>query len=139
MSFHRARKRSVYGLPPPLASGACAATGTAAGPGDGGAGAAAATGAGAGAGALPSSRTIGWSVAGCGAWAPADWALGSTQDPKMATATAAPAAIAAVKRRSVMPALLADELQIVDVDVVVGGRDVDLELDAVDLRRRDVR
>ena len=37
------------------------------------------------------------------------------------------------------PALLADELQVVDEDVVVGGRDVDLELDAVDLRRRDVR
>src|SRR5580704_4387741 len=35
--------------------------------------------------------------------------------------------------------LLAEELQVVDVDVVGGAGDVDLELDAVELRRRDVR
>src|SRR5437763_17160576 len=94
MPFHRAKKRSVYALPPPpLPSGTCAATGDAGGDG-GGAGAATATGGGAGAAALPSSRTIGWPVAGCGAGAPGDCALGSTQDPKMATATAANAAIA---------------------------------------------
>src|SRR5450432_4609584 len=34
--------------------------------------------------------------------------------------------------------LLADELEIVDVDVVVGAGDVHLELDPVDLGRRDL-
>ena len=44
----------------------------------------------------PSSRTIGWSSGGRGVWAGAVWAFGSTQDPKMATAIATEAAIAAV-------------------------------------------
>src|SRR5665213_2294012 len=34
--------------------------------------------------------------------------------------------------------LLAGELEVVDVDVVVGAGDVHLELDPIDLRRRDV-
>src|SRR6266496_203287 len=40
---------------------------------------------------------------------------------------------------SIVSDLLADELQVVDEDVVVRRRNVDLELNAVDLRLRDVR
>src|SRR4029079_14143398 len=57
------------------------------------------------------------------------------------TATATEVAIAAMVRRPItsLRGLLADELQVVDEYVVLGGRNVDLELDAVDLRLRDVR
>src|SRR5262245_19271892 len=150
MSRQSATKRSVYGLPVlPVSEVATVCAGGAAGAGAGaGCGVCAAGGgaAGAAAGALVSSRMIGWSVAGAGVCAPGDCALGSTQAPQMQTATATEVVIAAVMRRPVISlchpvtfrGLLADERQVVDEDVVVRGRNVDLELDAVELRGRDV-
>src|SRR5262245_2606490 len=112
MSFHIAAKRSTYGLPVFPSFGRYA-TGIVAA-----AGAGVTAGAGpcvtAGGAALFSSRTIGVSTAGFGSCAPADCALGSTQDPEIQTATAATAAIAALVRPFVIPSLLADELQVVD-------------------------